>query len=157
MHNHVPRAFDHPQLNPCSPFRVHTYLVHSRSKGISFAIDLWPSEMIQPAAAAAASAIASASATSARPSALSAYRTLLRAIRKSFPGDQHANSAGRAEVRGHFEGNRGEADERRLAELERDARDAAEMLRTMVVQARLNDRGNFGEPWGQRLEERWGE
>ncbi|CAI5483605.1 unnamed protein product [Closterium sp. Yama58-4] len=105
--------------------------------------------MIQPAAAAAASAIASASATSARPSALSAYRTLLRAIRKSFPGDQHAQSAGRAEVRGHFEGNRGEADERRLAELERDARDAAEMLRTMVVQARLNERGNYGESLGE--------
>ena len=80
-----------------------------------------------------------------RASALSSYRYLLRAVRSTFAGDSHAVQAGREEARRQFESHRGESDagevQRRVAE----AREAADFLTGSVLQARVNDKGNYGE------------
>ncbi|MQM18125.1 hypothetical protein Taro_051111 [Colocasia esculenta] len=75
--------------------------------------------------------------------ALSAYRALLRATRKSFAGDTLMLTQSAAEVRRKFEENRevsSEADVRRLVD---EAREASDFISTMIVQAKLNSRGGF--------------
>ena len=71
-----------------------------------------------------------------------AYRLLLRARAAAFKGDAPTLQASGAELRARFEEHRalaGAARDRALAE----AREAAEFLASHVVQAELNERGNF--------------
>ncbi|CAA6662044.1 unnamed protein product [Spirodela intermedia] len=58
---------------------------------------------------------------------LSAYRTLLRATRKTFAEDTLMLTQSAMEVRKKFEENR----------------EAAQFISTMIVQAKLNSRGGF--------------
>ncbi|KAK4766004.1 hypothetical protein SAY87_007646 [Trapa incisa] len=75
--------------------------------------------------------------------ALSAYRALLRATRKTFAGDSLMLTESAAEIRKKFEENRlltSEADLNRLLD---EARDASYFISTMIVQAKLNSRGDY--------------
>ncbi|XP_027098784.1 mitochondrial zinc maintenance protein 1, mitochondrial [Coffea eugenioides] len=75
--------------------------------------------------------------------ALRAYRSVLRATRKSFAGDTLMLRESAAEARKKFEENRhvtSEAEVRRLLE---EAREASQFISTMIVQAKLNERGGY--------------
>uniref|UniRef100_A0A2P2JU96 Complex 1 family protein n=1 Tax=Rhizophora mucronata TaxID=61149 RepID=A0A2P2JU96_RHIMU len=75
--------------------------------------------------------------------ALSAYRALLRATRKSFAGDDVMLKASAAEVRKKFEENRHVTSGTEIQRLLEEARDASHFIATMIVQAKLNDRGGY--------------
>ncbi|KAK4418133.1 hypothetical protein Salat_2226000 [Sesamum alatum] len=75
--------------------------------------------------------------------ALTAYRTLLRATRKTFAGDTLMLRESAVEVRKKFEENRhvtSPTDRNRLLE---EAREASHFISNMIVQAKLNDRGGY--------------
>jgi len=76
--------------------------------------------------------------------ALSAYRALLRATRKSFTGDSLMLKASASEVRKKFEENRDVSSETEIQKLVEEAREASHFIATMIVQAKLNDRGGYG-------------
>ena len=76
-------------------------------------------------------------------SALGAYRKLLRTVAATFKGDDVTLSAARREIRQKFEDNRQVADESSLPVMIADAYDAAEFIKTHVVQAELNESGNY--------------
>ncbi|XP_010545016.2 PREDICTED: mitochondrial zinc maintenance protein 1, mitochondrial [Tarenaya hassleriana] len=88
-------------------------------------------------------ATAMSMAAMARGEALIAYRALLRATRKSFAGDTEMLSASAAEIRKKFEENRNVSSESDIPRLLEEAREAAHFISTMIVQARLNDRGGY--------------
>ncbi|KAM7254885.1 hypothetical protein ACFE04_020126 [Oxalis oulophora] len=74
---------------------------------------------------------------------LKAYRGLLRATRKSFSGDSVMLKASATEIRQNFESNRNltsEADVNRVLE---EAREASDFISTMIVQAKLTDKGGY--------------
>ncbi|KAL6208421.1 hypothetical protein ACLB2K_019370 [Fragaria x ananassa] len=79
----------------------------------------------------------------ARVEALKAYRSLLRAIRKSFAGDTVMLKGSAAEVRQKFEENRGVTSEAEIERLLGEAREASSFISTMIVQAKLNSRGGY--------------
>ena len=81
----------------------------------------------------------------ARAEALNAYRSLLRATRKSFAGDQGMLKGSAAEVRQKFEENRGVTSEAEIQRLLEDAREASSFISTMIIQAKLNSRGGYGK------------
>ncbi|KAI5650014.1 hypothetical protein M9H77_36019 [Catharanthus roseus] len=75
--------------------------------------------------------------------ALRAYRQVLKATQKSFAGDTLMLRESAAEVRKKFEENRhvsSEADVQRLLD---EAREASQFISTMIVQAKLNNRGGY--------------
>ncbi|KAL6505027.1 hypothetical protein OROGR_024844 [Orobanche gracilis] len=75
--------------------------------------------------------------------AIQAYRAVLRATRKTFSGDTLMLRESAAEIRKKFEENRhvsSPADLRRLLE---EAREAFQFISTMIVQAKLNERGGY--------------
>ncbi|XP_007050921.2 PREDICTED: mitochondrial zinc maintenance protein 1, mitochondrial [Theobroma cacao] len=74
---------------------------------------------------------------------LSAYRALLRATRKSFAGDTLMLNASAAEVRKKFNENRRVTSEPEIQRLLDEAREASHFISTMIVQAKLNDRGGY--------------
>ncbi|OMO63844.1 Complex 1 LYR protein [Corchorus capsularis] len=74
---------------------------------------------------------------------LSAYRALLRATRKSFAGDTVMLNASAAEVRKKFDENRHVTFEPEIQRLLGEAREASEFISTMIVQAKLNERGGY--------------
>ncbi|CAA7398425.1 unnamed protein product [Spirodela intermedia] len=74
---------------------------------------------------------------------LSAYRTLLRATRKTFAEDTLMLTQSAMEVRKKFEENREVSSEAELRRLVDEAREAAQFISTMIVQAKLNSRGGF--------------
>ncbi|KAJ4829790.1 hypothetical protein Tsubulata_050529 [Turnera subulata] len=78
-----------------------------------------------------------------RGEALRAYRGLLRATRKSFAGDTLMLNASAMEVRKKFEENRGVSSETQIQKLLEEAREASHFISTMIVQAKLNDRGGY--------------
>ncbi|KAJ6723426.1 COMPLEX III ASSEMBLY FACTOR LYRM7 [Salix koriyanagi] len=78
-----------------------------------------------------------------RGEALSAYRALLRATRKSFTGDSLMLKASASEVRKKFEENRDASSETEIQKLLEEAREASDFVATMIVQAKLNDRGGY--------------
>ena len=80
----------------------------------------------------------------ARAEALNAYRSLLRATRKSFAGDTVMLKGSAAEVRQKFEENRGVTSEAEIQRLLGEAREASSFISTMIVQAKLNSRGGYG-------------
>ncbi|XP_062025128.1 mitochondrial zinc maintenance protein 1, mitochondrial [Rosa rugosa] len=79
----------------------------------------------------------------ARAEALNAYRSLLRATRKSFAGDTVMLKGSAAEVRQKFEENRGVTSEEEIQRLLGEAREASSFISTMIVQAKLNSRGGY--------------
>ncbi|EEF39268.1 mitochondrial zinc maintenance protein 1, mitochondrial [Ricinus communis] len=78
-----------------------------------------------------------------RGEALTAYRSLLRATRKSFAGDTMMLNASASEVRKKFEENRHVTSDTQIQKLLEEAREASEFISTMIVQAKLNDRGGY--------------
>ncbi|KAJ6319851.1 hypothetical protein OIU78_015285 [Salix suchowensis] len=81
-----------------------------------------------------------------RGEALSAYRALLRATRKSLTGDSLMLKASASEVRKKFEENRDASSETEIQKLLGEAREASDYVATMIVQAKLNDRGGYVKP-----------
>ncbi|XP_010259558.1 PREDICTED: mitochondrial zinc maintenance protein 1, mitochondrial [Nelumbo nucifera] len=75
--------------------------------------------------------------------ALSAYRALLRATRKSFAGDTLMLNESALEVRKKFEENRNVTSEEEIKKLLADACEASDFISNMIVQAKLNSRGGF--------------
>ncbi|KAK4407007.1 hypothetical protein Sango_0281700 [Sesamum angolense] len=75
--------------------------------------------------------------------ALSAYRTLLRATRKTFAGDTLMLRESAVEVRKKFEENRNITSPTDLNRLLEEAREASHFISNMIVQAKLNDRGGY--------------
>ncbi|KAL5983733.1 hypothetical protein ACLOJK_017824 [Asimina triloba] len=76
--------------------------------------------------------------------ALSAYRSLLRATRKSFVGDSLMLTQSALEIRKKFEENRNISSASEIDKLLGEAREASEFISTMIVQAKLNERGGYG-------------
>ncbi|CAH2063038.1 unnamed protein product [Thlaspi arvense] len=76
--------------------------------------------------------------------ALIAYRALLRATRKSFAGDREMLKASAFEIRKKFEENRHVVSDSDIPRLLEEAREAAQFISTMIVQAKLNERGGYG-------------
>lgn len=74
---------------------------------------------------------------------LSAYRSLLRATRKSFAGDTLMLTQSAAEVRRKFDENRNVTSETEINRLLDEAREASHFISTMIVQAKLNSRGGY--------------
>ncbi|KAF3436449.1 hypothetical protein FNV43_RR23541 [Rhamnella rubrinervis] len=79
----------------------------------------------------------------ARGEALSAYRALLRATRKSFAGDSMMLTASAAEIRKKFEENRSVTSEEEIQRHLEEAREASHFIANMIVQAKLNSRGGY--------------
>ena len=77
------------------------------------------------------------------PTAVSAYRALLRAQRQLFAGDLHGRTAALAETRTRFY-EQANAPPEEVPKLVEDAHEAALFLRQNVAQAVLNERGNYG-------------
>lgn len=75
--------------------------------------------------------------------ALSAYRSLLKATRKSFAGDKLMLEGSAAEVRKRFEENRHVTSDTEIQRLLGEAGEASEFISTMIVQAKLNSRGGY--------------
>ncbi|KZV21551.1 Complex 1 family protein [Dorcoceras hygrometricum] len=76
--------------------------------------------------------------------ALSAYRAVLRATRRTFAGDTLMLRESAAEVRKKFEENRHVTSAADLQRLLEEAREASHFISNMIVQAKLNDRGGYG-------------
>lgn len=75
---------------------------------------------------------------------LTAYRSLLRAAKKAFTGDKQMVQGASAEIRKKFEENRGVKSEDEIKKLLGMAEEGSQFLATMVVQAELNESGNYG-------------
>ncbi|KAK1385149.1 mitochondrial zinc maintenance protein 1, mitochondrial [Heracleum sosnowskyi] len=75
--------------------------------------------------------------------ALSAYRAILRATRKSFKGDDLMLRESAKEVRKNFEENRFVNSAPEIQTLLNNAREAADFISNMIVQAKPNDRGTY--------------
>lgn len=75
--------------------------------------------------------------------ALRAYRSVLRATRKSFAGDTLMLRESAAEVRKKFEENRDVTSDAEVQRLLEEAREASHFISTMIVQAKLNERGGY--------------
>ncbi|WOG83791.1 hypothetical protein DCAR_0102969 [Daucus carota subsp. sativus] len=75
--------------------------------------------------------------------ALSAYRAVLRAIRKSFRGDDLMLRESAKEVRKKFEESRFVNSPPEIQRLLDEAREAADFIANMIVQAKPNDRGTY--------------
>ncbi|KAK6937377.1 Complex 1 LYR protein domain [Dillenia turbinata] len=75
--------------------------------------------------------------------ALSAYRALLRATRKSFAGDTLMLTQSAVEVRKKFEENRNVTSEAEIHGLQEQAREASHFISNMIVQASLNSSGGY--------------
>ncbi|XP_059659556.1 mitochondrial zinc maintenance protein 1, mitochondrial [Cornus florida] len=81
--------------------------------------------------------------------ALTAYRVLLRATRRTFAGDSLMLTQSAAEVRKKFEENRGVTSETEIQRLLEEAREASHFISNMIVQAKLNSRGGYEVKPGQ--------
>uniref|UniRef100_A0A5B7B0E9 Complex 1 LYR protein domain-containing protein n=1 Tax=Davidia involucrata TaxID=16924 RepID=A0A5B7B0E9_DAVIN len=75
--------------------------------------------------------------------ALSTYRALLRATRRTFAGDSLMLTESAVEVRRKFEENRHVASETEIQRLLGEAREASHFISNMIVQAKLNSRGGY--------------
>ncbi|BDA43747.1 probable mitochondrial zinc maintenance protein 1, mitochondrial [Coccomyxa sp. Obi] len=74
---------------------------------------------------------------------LSVYRHFLRSIKAAFRGDDFMLASARQEVRTRFQSAAGVTDPDEIDKLCAEGRDAAQFLTQYVVQAKLNERGNF--------------
>ncbi|KAK3021049.1 hypothetical protein RJ639_047296, partial [Escallonia herrerae] len=75
--------------------------------------------------------------------ALRAYRSLLRATRHTFAGDELMLTQSAAEVRKKFEENRHVTSDVEIQRHLEEAREASHFISNMIVQAKLNDRGGY--------------
>ncbi|XP_022854335.1 mitochondrial zinc maintenance protein 1, mitochondrial-like isoform X2 [Olea europaea var. sylvestris] len=75
---------------------------------------------------------------------LGAYRAVLRATRQTFAGDTPMLLGCTAEVRKKFEENRHVTSPADLQWLLEEAREASQIISTMIVQAKPNERGGHG-------------
>ncbi|CAI9105427.1 OLC1v1004345C1 [Oldenlandia corymbosa var. corymbosa] len=75
--------------------------------------------------------------------ALRAYRAVLKATRKSFAGDTVMLNGSAQEVRKKFEENRHVTSDSDVQRMLDEAREAAHFISTMIVQAKLSDRGGY--------------
>ncbi|KAL8499126.1 hypothetical protein ACS0TY_022195 [Phlomoides rotata] len=75
--------------------------------------------------------------------ALSAYRAVLRATRKAFAGDTLMLRESASELRKKFDENRHVTSPVELSRLLEEAREASQFISTMIVQAKLNERGGY--------------
>lgn len=75
--------------------------------------------------------------------AVSVYRLLTRAAKKTFSGDDAALKAAFQEIRSNFRMHDTVTDPTKIDVLLAEGREAATFLQTFVVQGRLNDRGNY--------------
>ncbi|TXG61541.1 hypothetical protein EZV62_012904 [Acer yangbiense] len=80
-----------------------------------------------------------------RGEALSAYRALIRATRKSFAGDTLMLRESAKEIRSKFDENRHVTSEVQIQRHLDAAREASRFVSTMIVQAKLNDRGGYAQ------------
>uniref|UniRef100_A0A0D6RA76 Complex 1 LYR protein domain-containing protein n=1 Tax=Araucaria cunninghamii TaxID=56994 RepID=A0A0D6RA76_ARACU len=78
-----------------------------------------------------------------REEVIAVYRALLRARTKSFAGDAPMLTHSAKEIRSQFEQNRAVSSPTEIQKLLEQARETADFLTTMVVQARLTDRGTY--------------
>ncbi|XP_012839880.1 PREDICTED: uncharacterized protein LOC105960260 [Erythranthe guttata] len=74
---------------------------------------------------------------------LSAYRAVLRATRQTFAGDTIMLWESAAEARKKFEENRLVTSPADLSRHLEEANEATRFISTMIVQAKLNDRGGY--------------
>lgn len=74
---------------------------------------------------------------------LRGYRKLLRSSRKLFANDTEALAGASKELRAQFEKHRYVTDAVELDALVKDIDDVFEMMEVNLVQARLNERGNY--------------
>jgi complex III assembly factor LYRM7 len=80
---------------------------------------------------------------STRNAALSGYRQLIRASRVLFKDDKVATTGFQVEVRRQYDQNRNETDPAALQEQLAGINEAVEMMTQHLVQAKLNDKGNY--------------
>lgn len=78
---------------------------------------------------------------------LSAYRALLRATRKTFAGDSFMLTQSAAEIRCKFEENRHVTSKEEVQRHLEEAREASHFINNMIVQAKLNNRGGYGNSY----------
>jgi hypothetical protein len=81
----------------------------------------------------------------------SLYRSLMRVRRMAFSGDDVMVVASRAQIRHEFDVNRNVTNPEVLRECILKAREAVDFISKNVVQAKLNDRGNYGTQWDLSL------
>lgn len=74
---------------------------------------------------------------------ITVYRQLLRSAATAFKGDAAMLAAARQEIRGQFEASRQVADPQQQQQMLAEGLEAAEFIRTQIVQAAVNDRGNY--------------
>ena len=97
--------------------------------------------------------MAASASTSTRTLALRGYRKLLRASHRLFANDRAALLGAGKELRSHFEQHRNETDVEAIRERLKDIEDVHEMMAVNLVQARLNERGNYEVTLpGQKME-----
>ncbi|KAK9829909.1 hypothetical protein WJX72_008604 [[Myrmecia] bisecta] len=75
--------------------------------------------------------------------ALDVYRTLLRSITTAFRGDASMLESARQEIRSKFKEAASLTDQQEISRRFAEGEEAADFIRTYVVQAKLNERGNF--------------
>eukprot|EP00898_Chlorokybus_atmophyticus_P008328 jgi/Chlat1/8497/Chrsp80S07892 len=71
------------------------------------------------------------------------YRQVLRSIRRVFGNDPSMKEAAQREARTLFASRRGETDPERVRANLDEGREAAAFIEQNIVQAPLNDRGNY--------------
>ena len=76
-------------------------------------------------------------------SAVGAYRTLLRSVASTFKGDDMTLVAARKEIRQKFDDNRNMGSGEALSDLINEAYDAADFIKSHVVQAEMNEQGHY--------------
>lgn len=77
--------------------------------------------------------------------ALSLFRSLLRTQRKCFKGDTDMLAAVAKQIRSEFDIHKNVEDADELDKLLLKAREGVEYMQVNIVQAKLNERGNYGE------------
>mmetsp|Transcript_4118 Transcript_4118/g.7873 ORF Transcript_4118/g.7873 Transcript_4118/m.7873 type:complete len:128 (+) Transcript_4118:30-413(+) len=78
-----------------------------------------------------------------RSAVLGGYRRLLRASRELFAGDRVALASSRVELRKNFLKHESETDPKVLQQLLTDIDEVETMMRENMLQAKLNERGNY--------------
>ncbi|MCO5568915.1 hypothetical protein L7F22_022617 [Adiantum nelumboides] len=78
--------------------------------------------------------------------AVSLFRGLLRARRKCFAGDVRMLKESHSQIRASFDQNRHVSDPSRLDQLFLEGQEAIHVLTNLIVQGKLNERGNIGKP-----------
>lgn len=77
--------------------------------------------------------------------ALSVFRALLRTRKQCFAGDPDMLHASAKQIRDEFDTHKNVSAGEELDNLLKKAREAIEFMKLNIVQAKLNERGNYGE------------